>query len=370
MESVPSNSEPNSELGIRDSFLAPWGLATEELPMHVLWSGIAQEITVRVPPELDVVDFYNLSQDSSIDPSESNEIKFSEDDLVTSGYFGMVLADENTYSDPVMDHDIEVIFLDSQDERIYLNETTRIIRPEIRVQDAPDEIHLTDENIPDSIEIDMEYIGFGMAQVAVEAEAEGEFVSEGESFLHDLLSAIMETEVHKQDVDEMGEIPDEWGDESDIEVPQEEIEEIVRDMSNLARSEELSEQYDSGELMEVADALEEAERMSETDSDVAAVIYRFIETALLSSILNVVDRHPTENVSLENPTTKIRTKARATELEVKIRLRDNLGNEYDPETVLIDLLDERETKAGILETEITTNWENYQVDPDEVFGNE
>jgi hypothetical protein len=266
-------------------------------------------------------------------------------------------------------HNIEVIFSNEDSEQATLQKSTHIIRPEIRVQYAPDEVHLTDDNIPDCIEIGMEYIGFGMAQVAVEAEAEGEFVSEGESLLHDLLEAILETEIHKQDVDSLGEVPAEWKDESDVELPQEEIEDIVQDMSDLARSGELTEEYDSEELIEVAEVLEEAEEMSESDSGVAAVIYRFIETALLSSILNVVDRHPTENVSLANPTTKIRTKARTTELEVRIRLRDSLENEYEPEIVLIDIHDERESETGVFETEVTTNWENYQVDPDEIFSN-
>jgi hypothetical protein len=370
MASTSPGTGRNAEFEIKDSFLAPWGLSTEELPMHLLWSGTIEEVSIMLPSELEVVEIYNVEGISTEELTDSSEIQLSETDLITSGYLGLVLMDKNKYSDPVFAHNIEVIFSNEDGEQATLQKRTNIIRPEIRVQNAPDKIRLTDDNIPDCINIDMEYIGFGMAQVAVEAEAEGEFVSEGESLLHDLLEAILETEVHKQDVDSSGEIPEEWEDESGIELPQEEIEELVKEMSRLARSEELTEKYDSQELMEVADALKEAEEMSQTNSDVAAVIYRFIETALLSSILNVVDRHPTENVSLDNPTTKIRTKARTTELEVKIRLSDGLENEYEPETVLIEIQDDREREAGHLETEITTNWENYQVNPDEVFGDE
>lgn len=370
MASLPSNTGKNSEFEIRDLFLAPWGLSKEELPMHILWSGPTQEISITLPPELELVECYNIEKQSEDELINENTISFSEADLITSGYLGLVLVDKNQYSDAVVEQNIKVTLSNEEGEQTTLEKSTHIIRPEIRVQNAPDEIRLTDQNIPDSIEIDMEYIGFGMAQVAVEAQAEGEFISEGESLRHDLLEAILETEIHKQDVDAMGPIPEEWKGQSGPEVPQEEMEDLVKDMSRLARSEELTEEYDPQELMEVAEALEEAETMSEADSDIAAVIYRFIETALLSSILNVVDRHPTENVSLDNPTTKIRTKARTTVLEIKIRLRDSLENEYEPETVLIDVHDEREREAGVFETEITTNWENYQVDPDEVFADE
>lgn len=369
MASIPPDQRENSEFKIKDTFLAPWGLSSEELPMHVLWAGETEEIRIRVPEEVEIVEIYNLENVSDSSLRTDEEICLSEADLVTSGYLGLVLSDDNKYQNAVKKHNIDISF-SHKGEQTDLRETTHIIRPEIRVQNAPDEIWLTDDNVPDHIEIDMEYIGFGMAQIAIEAEAEGEFVSEGESLLHDLLEALLETEVHKQDVDSLGEIPEEWERDSDIEVPQEEVEGLVRDMSNLARSEELTGEYDSEELIEVAEALEEAEKMSDADSGVAAVIYRFIETALLSSILNVVDRHPTENVSLDNPTTKIRTETRTTELDVKIRLRDSLENEYDPESVRIGVHDERESDTGVFETEITTNWENYQVDPDEVFGDE
>jgi hypothetical protein len=370
MVSAPSDPKTNPNFELRDSFLAPWGLSSEELPMHVLWSGDVDRIKMEFPSELDIVEVYNYSSKDRRDPVEDRKIVLSDEDLITSGYLGVVLKDGSKYSEPVKKHEISVSFSNQGEQLAHLKKTSRIIRPEIRVRDAPEEIHLSDGNVPDTIEIEMEYVGFGMAQVAVEAEAEGEFVSEGDSLLHDLLEALLETEVHKQDVDGMEEIPEEWENDSEIEVPQEEIEGIVGDMSNLAKSDEVMEKHDPQELMELAEALEEAEKMSESDSDVAAVIYRFIETALLSSILNVVDRHPTENVSLENPTTKIRTKARATELEVRIRLRDSLENEYDPETVIIDIIDERDSESGVLETEIETNWENYQVDPNEVFSDE
>lgn len=366
---INPDEELRSDLVIEDSFLAPWGLSTEELPMHVLWSGKVDRISIKLPEELEPVDIHNVYSNSNL-RSSSEKLEITGDELVTEGYIGLVFQDNEKYEEPVKSHEIEIEFEDQGQLLTVLKKATHIIRPQIQVQSAPEKIKLTDKEAPDSIDIDMEYVGFGMAQVAVEAKAGGEFVSEGESILHDLLEAILETEVHKQDVDSLDEIPEEWVNESDIEVPQEEIEGIVSDMSSLAKSGEFSEEYSSEEMMEVANALEEAENMSESDSDVAAVIYRFIETAMLTSILNVVDRHPAENVSLEKPKTKIRTKARTTEVEVNIRLRDSLENEYEPETIVIDVEDNRQKEAGVFETEINTNWENYQVNPDEVFADE
>ncbi|GCF14615.1 hypothetical protein Harman_25500 [Haloarcula mannanilytica] len=365
---ISSEHMDDSEIKIEDSFFAPWGLASEELPMHILWEGKPEKIILNYPEELEILNIYNVEGEQFESPP-NGKIEIKSQSLITPGYLNIIFKDSNIYENSVEEKDIEVKFLKDSKTKRELIKKTRIIRPQIRVQNAPDKILLTDEDDPKPIEIDMEYVGFGMAQVAVEAEAEGEFVSQGASFLHDLLESMLETEVHKQDVEKLGEPPEDWKNDSDIEVPQEEIEGIVDEMREVVQNGGLGDEYETDEIEEIAEALEEAEQKSTNDSDIAAVIYRFIETALLSSILNVVDRHPTEGVSLSKPTTKVKTEAKAREIEVIVHLKDNLDNEYDETRISIDI-DDRRDKGGVYETEIHTNWENYQVDPDEVFTDE
>ncbi|WP_336329241.1 hypothetical protein [Haloarcula sp. CGMCC 1.2071] len=365
---ISSEHIDDSEIRIEDSFLAPWGLATEELPMHVLWTGNVDKIVIDYPQELEILNIYNI-EDEREESSIEGRLEIEARNLITPGYLNIIFKDSNIYDDSVEGKEIKIEFWRNGDAEKTLFKRTRIIRPQIRVQSAPNKITLTDEADPEPIEIDMEYVGFGMAQVAVEAEAEGEFVSQGASFLHDLLESMLETEVHKQDVEKLGEAPEEWKENSNIEVPQEEIEGIVDEMRDVLRSGGLGDEYETDEIEEIAEALKEAEQKSTTDSDIAAVIYRFIETALLSSILNVVDRHPTEGVSLSKPTTKVKTEAKAREIEVVVHLKDNLDNEYDETRIEIEIDDKRD-QGGVYETEIHTNWENYQVNPDEVFSNE
>lgn len=364
-----STEDENSTFRIKDSFLAPWGLATEELPMHLLWEGEIDMIDIRFPQELEIIEAYNFDVESLESVKTDQGLQITPSDLITPGYLNIVFSDNNTYDDGVVPHAIEALFkIGSHTVESFTGET-HIIRPQIQVQEAPEEITLEDSGQTEPIQIDMEYVGFGMAQVAIEAEAAGEFVSEGESFLHDLLDSILETGIHKEDLDVFDEPPEDWKDESDIEVPQEEIEDIVGDMLSGIQEGDLGEKHDKKELLELAKILEEAEAASSSDSDVAAVIYRFIETALLSSILNVVDRHPAEGVSLSKPQTKVKTEAKAREINIEIKLKDNLDNEYESEHIIVEINDERES-GGVFETEIETNWENYQVDPDEVFSND
>jgi hypothetical protein len=368
MSGARETTTTGNEFYIKDSFLAPWGLASEELPMHLLWRGKFDYVEIRIPEPVEVLEMYNVEEYSE----EEIGVRISNEDLVTHGYLSLVLTDSKIYERPAVRHEIDVRFYDSDGDIVEQGQLeTHIIRPRINVQKSPDEIELSDESVPDSIEIDMEYVGFGMAQISIEARAEGEFVSEGESFHHDLLRAILDTGVHKQDLDHWDDPPEEWREETEVEVPEEEIGGIVEEMRSVARdADSLHEEYGQKEVLEVANVLEEAETESKTDSDVAAIIYRFIETALVSSILNVVDRHPAENVSLSSTSTKIKTKTRATEMEIKIKLKDNLDNHYEPEIVVIEIDDTRDESAGVFETDIETNWENHQVDPDEVFGSD
>lgn len=52
MTASQPNSNTNSDFEIRDFFLAPWGLSSEELPMHILWSGEFERLEIHTPKNI------------------------------------------------------------------------------------------------------------------------------------------------------------------------------------------------------------------------------------------------------------------------------------------------------------------------------
>jgi len=373
----------NSPVCITDSFIAPWGLANEELPMHLIWKGEFDEICVRYPKNFDICSIYNVGNGITYPSAEDNggEINFRTRDLTTESYIGLVFTCPDIYDESVTEHPIYVDLYKNGSVIERWSGKTHIIRPQIKIVDCPDVVVIIEEKTANTrdemttinvdedsneIEVNLRYVGFGMAQVKVDARAEGELISKEDTIYQDFIQAMLDAEIHLQDIDELQEIPEEWTVDGDYEIPQEEIEEIVRETREATTKESLADEHNSEDLYLLADILEKAEESA--NSGQSPSIYQYVETMLLTSILDVVDRHPTENVSMDKPDIKIETEAKAREMTIECKLKDSLDNEYDSVEAKMDVDDRREEGGGIFEAELITNWENYQVDPDEVFG--
>ena len=359
-----SDSQPHFE--IDDSFVAPWGLANEERPMHLLWDGDVEQVEIRFAEPIELIEAYNL--EGEIEAYESTElyedtkirlISLDRGDLDTPGYISIKFRVPTIYDEAMFGQKIGVTFYLPNGEIREWEQYTFTIRPQIELVDAPDIVPLEDDL--NTVDLKMRYIGFGMAQVAIEAEGEGELISEGESIYHDLIAALIASGLHKKESDQLEPIPDDWKQEAGVEIPQEEIEDIVQEMRNMLSEGTAFDEFESGDLHDLADVLEEGD-----DEYEVTPMYQHIELMLLNSILDVVDRHPTENVQLSNPHTKIEIESRMHGFVVRYRLRDNHGNEYDPVEVPIKVEDNRENGGGV-EAEINTEWEHHQLDPDEIL---
>jgi hypothetical protein len=87
----------------------------------------------------------------------------------------------------------------------------------------------------------------------------------------------------------------------------------------------------------------------------------------MSAILNAVDRHPAENVRMANPNAHLEIESRVREFVLSYELKDKIGNKYQSIEVPIDIKDER-SGGGMLEIEVETEWDNHELDPDEILG--
>lgn len=352
-----------------DSFVAPWGLAGEERPMHLLWSGPIKSLELQFAEPVDLVEAYNLVGDvddfmcteSRTGGVDVQNLVLHEDDFSTPGYLNIKFRIPQIYEEAMVGQKIGVTFHLTNGRTRKLEEYTFTIRPQIEAVDAPERLTLEDTSEIDSIDLKMRYIGFGMAQVGVEAEGEGELISQGESLYHDLAAALIASGIHEKESEQLGDIPEEWKQETGVEIPDKTLEEIVQGIRDLLSEGTALDEFDEKELRELAGVLEDGNEKYEITP-----MYEHIEMLLLNSILDVVDRHPTENVQLSNPHTKVEIKSRMHGILVRYRLRDNHGNEYEPVEIPIEVEDTREN-GGVIEAEINTEWEHHQLDPDEIL---
>ncbi|WP_152424765.1 hypothetical protein [Natronococcus jeotgali] len=360
------DSESSEErFSLEEFFVAPWGLANEERPVHLLWDGDIERLELRIADPVELVEGYNIQGDISDFvkdlPGEEGYclLRISKSDFLVPGYFNTKFRIPEIFENAMTGQPIQAEFLLENGEVIQYSSQTFTIRPQLELLDSPKEIELTEGDESVTLPVHMQYIGFGMAEVEMDMEGEGDLISKGESIHHDILRAMAESGILTKESEELGPIPEEWKQKHGVEIPDEELRDIGNEVRELAREDKLRDEFDEATLERIVDALEEGEEHE-------AEIYDHIEVMLLDSILNAVDRHPAENVRMANPNAHLEIESRVREFVLSYDLKDKIGNEYKSIEVPINI-DDKRPDGGILEVEVETEWDNHELDPDEIL---
>ena len=328
-ESPPQPDRENSasngeEFSLEDFFVAPWGLANEERPLHLLWKGEIQVLELRFAEPVELIDGYNISGDVADftenfpeDEGGYRLLRIYQPDFLVSGYFNTKFKVPKTFENAMTGQPIQARFILENGETRELNSQTFTIRPQLKLLHSPQEIVLTDGDESVTLPVHMQYIGFGMAEVEMDIGGEGDLISEGESIHHDILRAMAESGIATKESEKLGPIPEEWKQEHGVEIPDEELRELGDEIRKLAFKDELREEFDDATLEWIARALEGGD---EHEAD----IYEHIEVMLLDSILNAVDRHPAENVRMANPNAHLEIESRVREFVLSYELKDKI----------------------------------------------
>lgn len=350
------------KVDITDSFIAPWGLANETRPFHLIWEGKVDAIQLGLAEPVEIIDIYNTK--SELESYESpdlveGDVKSFEipmDELEVEGYLSAEFKIPETFDEVMVGQKIAVAFISGSETIERWEDYTFTIRPKIKPVDSPNSLTLSEV---DTIDIAMKYIGFGMAEVRVEAEAQGELVSEQESIYHDILDKLTETEIHKEDSEHFEKSLEEWEENGNFE--KESYDEFVDEFRSKLQKGDIFEEYDEEELRRYAEILRD-DRESEQNDTLGA--YKAVEYLLMNSILDMVDRHPEENIQLDNPNTKIELDTEVNNICIIYHLRDVEKNRYDSIKIPIELEDNLDAPPEFA-ADINTTWEHLQLDPDE-----
>ncbi|NLV05291.1 hypothetical protein GOC83_03980 [Haloarcula rubripromontorii] len=361
-----TNKAGKEVFDLDDFFIAPWGLATEVRPMHILWEGEIDRLHIIYDSQIKFNEAYNLNQDISNYMCETDEseqaklLSIPSEELNTPGYINLKFSIDSIFQDNITEHPVKIGFELEDGDVIDYEDSTYTIRPRISVINEPEDIIITDEtDEPISIDIGMRYVGFGLAQVDIAAKGEGELISKGESIYHDMIEALIDSGIHKKEDPDLEPVDDSWKSETGVEVPRETVEDLAEDMRELL-SEESFDQFDSEELTQLADVLDDDQ------GDDREVVYQQLELVMLNSLLDMVDRHPAENVQLSNPNTKVEIEGRITEFVVEFHLSDREENDYETVEVAVEVDDQR-SDGGMIEAEINTEWDHHQASPEEIL---
>jgi hypothetical protein len=334
-------------------YIVPWALPKENIPIHIEWTRdmIFNTIRLKIPEDFKFIDFLNVEK-INITGNVAAIDKVIEPTLPeVPMYFGFIVSSTKIYDELKVVKEILVEFLHENKAVKIIRLYARIFRPTLEVTDTVKKIELTDEQEKWKIPINLRYIGFGDIRLKIEAEIGGRIVSHGESIVYELLRRLWLSDL----------LPDEGTPEK-----REEKRKKIRVEPTYIQeiSEQLGKKMESGDISGILEMIDERdiEDFKRWLSEVKAkdrlmeVIYTRIEDLLLDLLLDLLERHPTDNVKLANAQTKIRAKIELPMETIKIRLKyiDPVQNEYSPIEIPIDIEDRRvKNRKTVIEIPIT-----------------
>lgn len=330
---------------VSEAYIAPWVLPNEDIPLHVTWpkSGQFDRVHVTISEDLKVVDVLNVDEVKV----EDNIITVKPRKTVagTPNYFGIILRASKIYEELKVAKKIIIEFLHENAIVSHHELYARIFRPYLEIVRAPKRIELLDEERTRTLPLYLRYVGFGDVQMKIEARIGGRIVSYGESIIYELLRRLMLSGLFEEPSTR---------EEEDVKGRKKELwisPDYVREMA-----EKLQESIETGTIpVEEIDpeAIEEIRRwLSEmrTQEKLSEVLYSRVEDILLGLLVDLLDRHPTDNVKLSDARTMIRTKIQAPieNVTMRLRYRDLMENEYPSVEVPIKIVDRRVKETGVL----------------------
>ena len=327
-----------------EAYIVPWALPNEDIPLHVAWSEAEEFDTaqIKVPEDLNIVDVLNVDELKV----ENNVVTLKPRRSVvgTSNYFGMILSAPKTYNELKVAKKISIEFL-HQNEIVGRHELhARIFRPYLEVMKAPERIELLDQEKARTLPLHIRYVGFGDIQIKIEATIGGRIVSHGESIIYELLrrlwlSGLFEEKPIAQEKEELKRRKKElW-------VAPDYVKEIAEALQKTVETGIIPVEEINQEVVEVVKRWLTDIR---TQEKLTEVLYSRVEDILLGLLIDLLDRHPTDNVKLSDAQTRIRTKIQAPieHLTLRLRYRDLMGNEYLSVNIPIRIVDRRTAESG------------------------
>lgn len=112
-----TESQEKTAFEIEDSFVAPWGLANEERPMHLLWEGDIDKVEIRFAEPVELVEGYNVKEELGVyesveeheDGSDIRVLTIPSEAFTTPGYFSWKFTIPEIFEEAIVAQAVHVI---------------------------------------------------------------------------------------------------------------------------------------------------------------------------------------------------------------------------------------------------------------------
>lgn len=333
-------------------FIAPWALAKEDIPIHMIWKSELpyDTIRIRLPEKFKVHELFN------VDEHLAKGLTILIKRLKTSNYFGLVVFASETYKENLTRKEITIEFLSHGEVKYSHTFTARVIRPLLEVMKAPEKIVVREDIDPRKlINLSVKYSGLGTAKIAIKVGHKGATISYTDSLYRQILKRLINEKIFLSH--ELKEVVS----REDIEIDPESLKKLSEEMVERMKTGRgiLPSDIDQETLREFNEWIKDSKNINKLMN----IVYSEIEQLMIGAILYYLDRHPSEDIELIGGITKTIFKSRVKEMIIRIHYKDSLDNEYEPIEIPIKVDDQRKNVERIFEAPINIEWITKRIGP-------
>lgn len=338
-----------NRIKIVSTYVAPWALAQEEVPIHVFFDQSSQfdSIRVQLPLNLSILDYFNVEQVRE----SGREVVINQ--LGTPGFFGFTVALEGSLDTTHLSREIVVEFIENDTTKGKTSLTANFYRPWLEMIEAPSSITLLDDSdMNDLIHVKVRLRGFGDLRVGMEHRRGEKYQFEMEALFEELVKRAMAASFRAKYTDEM-----EYDEDAPIDSAY-----VVQEASRFWR-EILDSSFRGAEAQELLAQFKEWIEDPNIQEEIKSIITSQIEDIAMSIFLSYPRRFPNDRVDYRYGEPRVVMTKVADALGLRFRYWDSAGNEYEPVEFDVDIHDKRSSKEPI-NLRINTHWtiEPYHLD--------
>ena len=332
--------EDNSRVSKIETFIAPWALPNEEVPLHININKTVpySKILVEVPDHCIVRELINVvSYDKKHKKLEINEI--GKNPLAKTDHFGVIMAFDKIFDELAVEIPIQITLMEENGKSKTVATKARIFRPLLEINEIPSDIFIVD-NAETVLPIRLTYKGFGDIALRVEGDIEDNIVTKGGTLLDTVMYGIMKE----------GLLTDSQAEKSqnEINVNEHLLFDLIDELKTKARDPSYMSELEKNpqatkEFIDWLKNIDEAKQ-----EGVMNVLYETMETYITKKIIDSLYRNATNKTHLDSGT-KISTEIKATITNIKLKIfyRDLVGNIYTPLEAAIKIVDKRKNPKNL-----------------------
>ena len=330
---------PQSTDKLFSAEIVPWALPGEEIPLRVCWSKSTRVdfFKITLPEEFEVVDYLNVSEISIED--DKITVTPTNDAPVDPNYIGIIVKYNAIPKDLHHPSDLS-IEAHCENELIWKEQLKcNIFRPLVEMMQAPSQVELLDDESKAHIPIQLRYTGFGEVRLTIESTIGGNIVSTNETILSEILTRMCETGLISEE-ETLSNAVHTNGIRKNIHISPKYVQELATELEEVLVSGNL--QFEEIDASSVSELREQLEMLKGSDNG-GGMLFGTVQNLLLDIMVDLLDRHPAEDVTVANTRSRVRARMRAPveTLVLNISYQDLANNKYDPVSVSIRIVDSR-----------------------------